>query len=174
MQKLGLIRLAAYAIDYSVISIYIAVLVFANLVLFETETASSAALIDKVFGHAIAFATLTFPVWLYFTAQESGGKNATIGKVIFGLKVQGSVGNPPGLRSVAVRNLVKFLPWELAHIAIWYVPGRPFLDGMPLPNRLACIAAMAVGTAYVAMLFFGKGQTLYDRLSHTVVIKFRV
>ena len=171
MRSSALRRILAYLIDYALILLYISCLTLVSVSLIQSNLSPSAELPDKLRGHAIGFVTLTFPVWAYFTMLEAFGKNATFGKMLFGIFVRNEGNGPPGFRAIALRNLIKFLPWELAHAAIWYVNGRPFLDEMPALNLAICISAILIALAYVVMLFLGNGQTLYDRLSHTVVVK---
>ena len=167
--RLAVARLGAYLIDYLVLALYIAALTTLSLLLTGNNLEPVSTIEEKFRGHAIAFVTLTLPVWFYFTLQESGPKSATIGKRLVKLEVQSVENKKPSLSSIALRNGLRFLPWELSHIAIWYVPGRPFVDAMPVLNLAICLAAILVSVSYILMLFLGAGRTPYDRLSRTCV-----
>lgn len=74
-----------------------------------------------------AFAATVLPVWVYLTATEAGRRHATWGKRRAGLRVVAAGDGGPGVAPeaaplgvvwVAVRNAVKLLPWQLAHIAV--------------------------------------------------------
>ena len=66
----------------------------------------------------LAFACSVFPVWLYLVATESGNRQASWGKRRAGLRVVGPAGSRPGWVRIAVRETVKLLPWQLAHLAV--------------------------------------------------------
>jgi len=169
--KAPITRILAYSIDYGIIALYIGALVAANVFLFESTFRVPLTIADKIQGHAFAFATLTLPVLLYFIIMESGSKNATFGKFLMKLQVRGISGKRPKLRAVIIRNVIKFLPWEFSHAAIWYVPGRPFLDPMPTTNLIICTAAIIVAGIYILSLFVGSGRTPYDRISKTHIVR---
>lgn len=173
MRSLAIGRILAYLIDYAVILLYITCLTFVSVYLIQSNLSPSAEITDKIKGHAIGFVTLTLPVWGYFTVLESSGKNATLGKMALGFSVSSEGNGPPDFRAIALRNFIKFIPWEFAHASIWYVNGRPFLDEMPTLNLVICISAILIALIYVFMLFLGNGQTLYDKISRTVVVKKR-
>jgi hypothetical protein len=77
----------------------------------------------------LVFACTVFPVWLYSTVREAGQGHAGPGKRRTGLRVV--VDEPPdhtgatpadpsgpGLARAALRNAVKWAPWQLAHLAV--------------------------------------------------------
>jgi len=66
----------------------------------------------------IVFAMTVLPVWLYLTLTEAAPAGATLGKRVTRLRVR-RVGdaNASGGR-IALRNAVKLLPWQLAHLAV--------------------------------------------------------
>jgi uncharacterized RDD family membrane protein YckC len=71
-------------------------------------------------GHAgvVAFAASVFPVWLYLTITESRTSGATWGKRRAGLRVVGPRGRRARAARIAVRNAVKLLPRQLAHLGV--------------------------------------------------------
>lgn len=77
----------------------------------------------------LVFSVTVLPVWAYFTLREAGSRHAGPGKLRTGLRVvverrrghdeqQADVEVGPGLARAAVRNAVKWLPWQLAHVAV--------------------------------------------------------
>lgn len=162
--KLGLRRLAAYAIDFGVIAIWMILLILAvnsGWIEIKVEDTLDSAARWAVQGQA--FLMLTLPVYLYFTLSEALGRNATIGKRALGLGVDGSP------IQIAVRNLLKFLPWELAHTGIWHGMAVPFVTD---PNALGTsfiTISLGLSAVYLVTLFIGHGRTPYDRLSGTSV-----
>lgn len=64
----------------------------------------------------VAITALTvLPWWVYLTVTESGARHATWGKRRAGLIVSRSR-DPLTTGNVALRNLVKVLPWQLGHL----------------------------------------------------------
>lgn len=104
-------RLAALLIDFLVIALY-ACCLFAVTYLY---THGEPVQVSPYIGQLIAFFTLTLPVLCFFIYLEYKNKNATPGKLLLKLKVTGHDGKAPSLSSVVIRNVVKFLPWEIAH-----------------------------------------------------------
>ena len=58
------------------------------------------------------------PVWVYLTSTESGRDHASWGKRRADLHVTSAAGGDVGWRVVAVRDAVKLLPCQLAHVAV--------------------------------------------------------
>lgn len=163
--KRGLRRIAAYLIDYGVILIWIGLLfAAASTGLLGFHSPDSWTTGDRWIAQGQGFLAMTLPVYLYFTLLEAFGAKATLGKCALRLQVQGS------LPRIALRNMLKFLPWELAHFAIWHTMPRPMASQpSTIGLGLMCLS-MAVATLYVASLFIEPGRTPYDRISHTTVI----
>jgi uncharacterized RDD family membrane protein YckC len=117
---LGLRRAGAYGVDCAVIMLYAAVLLVITLL------AAPDAELSRLQGYGLALATLTGPVVIGFSALEAR-YGATVGKLLFGLQVRRGRMRP-GFGRALVRNVGKFLPWEIAHIGIWTISGQPFID----------------------------------------------
>jgi uncharacterized RDD family membrane protein YckC len=130
-------RAAAYAIDYVVVAVYALALAGVTLAVAPLDPE-----VSKVAGYGLALATLTGPVVLVFSALESMF-GASPGKALTGLRVMRGGAKPPFSRAL-VRNCLKFLPWELAHIGIWLTPGQPFVDPPGAVSLILMNAAMAV------------------------------
>jgi uncharacterized RDD family membrane protein YckC len=149
-------RAAAYLTDSVGIFLY-AVGLAAVMLLSGAEIGSS-----KLVGYALAFLTLTAPVVLLFSVMEARW-GATPGKALLGLRVtQGQAG--AGLGQALTRNVVKFLPWELAHIGIWMTPGQPFVDA-PAGISLVLIVMSYALILVQAVLVLAFKAGLHDLIS---------
>ncbi len=101
----------AALIDYAVIAVYatllfgVASLLFA---VFHWERNGS-----PFTGQLIGFLTLTLPVITYSCLSEQSRWAGTIGKKLAGIAVRADA-QSSGMR-ILLRNLLKYLPWEMAH-----------------------------------------------------------
>lgn len=113
-------RLLGVLIDYIIILIYIGLLLCTTLsfYFFFIGQLPQVGNTNPWLGELIGFITLTVPVSLYFIVTESGKWQASFGKRVVHIKITDHKGNKPSLRSIIVRTIIKFLPWELAHICI--------------------------------------------------------
>src|SRR5260370_15657724 len=121
-------RIAAFGVDYLIIAAWIGLITavgFGTSAILGIETGPVVSQTDKLRGHAMAFLSLTLPVILYFAIAESSQWQATVGKRALCLRVQTGAGARVGLGRRLARPAVKFLPWEMAHTAIWHVPASP-------------------------------------------------
>ena len=156
-------RIAAFGVDYIVILVFIGAQIAwrasqGGLEMPPPDMSTDARLALQFNG----FLWTTLPVFLYFTLCESVW-GRTLGKRIAGLRVDGTPGR------IALRNALKFLPWEIAHTGLWHGWTVP-LFGEPGPIALVLMSVANVLIAiYLASLFIGAGRTPYDRLSRTSV-----
>lgn len=143
-------RLGAYLTDNLCILIYAACLAAITIAVFPNAEFS------KIQGYGLALATLTIPTILTFAFLEAG-TSASPGKFIWGLRVRSCDARPP-LGQALLRNGIKFLPWELAHIGIWLMPGQPFVtapEGLSVILIAVSYACLIIQAALV--LAFGRG-----------------
>jgi len=116
---LGL-RASAFALDYLPIAGYLVVLVALGAAVgWAFPDAMARAFGQAARAQAIGFGLVTLPVGLYFALSEASGWRATWGKRRLGLVVVGAGGARLGLGQSLARTAVKFVPWELAHAAVW-------------------------------------------------------
>jgi uncharacterized RDD family membrane protein YckC len=162
-------RAAAFALDYLPIAGYLALL-----------TAVGAGLgwafpewMARAFGQAaraqaIGFVLVTLPVGLYFALSEASRRQATWGKRRLGLVVVGPGGGRLGLGRSLARTATKFVPWELAHAAVW---GIALAGGEPATVHLVLLALVwtLVGANVVGIGLGRRG--LYDVLVGTRVVR---
>lgn len=76
---------------------------------------------------AWTLATISLPAWLMLAGFESSRPGATPGKRLLALRVEDVTGHRLGFGRALLRNVVKLLPWEAAHLAI-NLPRNPFID----------------------------------------------
>ena len=164
----GARRVFAFMVDYVVLALYAAGLSVIVFTFASDVNAPPSDFAGKLHGHAIAFATLTLPVVLYFALLEASRLRGTLGKRLLGLSVEARTGGGLGLARSLLRSTMKFLPWEVAHIAIWYVPQRPFLDPMPTTNLAISVGAMAVAASYLISVFLWR-RAPYDHVAGSIV-----
>ncbi|MFK5646211.1 RDD family protein [Ornithinimicrobium sp. LYQ121] len=112
---------------------------------------------------AVTLATVV-PFLLYLALSESSRHRATLGKRWAHLVVSAAGGGRPSASAVWTRNLVKVLPWQLAHLAV----SRAILD-LQLTAAVVLDVASLVLLALVAVPALTGGQGLHDRLAGTRV-----
>jgi len=164
-------RIAAFVIDLGFFALYallLAILSFAGLrqaimqvfpTLFEEPLAFD----------LLAFSLLVLPFTLYYTLLEQSPWQGTIGKRIMKLKVVTAQGSRIGFARSLVRNAFKFLPWQLAHTAVFHIMLGPE-SAQPLFMGLSIFAQFIV-LAYVLYAIFNKHhQSIYDRIADTYVV----
>lgn len=159
-------RIAAYLIDYGVILVWLALLFLVAVSgLFVIDTPDVWTSSRRWISQGQAFLLLTLPVLLYFILFEAFGRKATLGKRMMGLQVIGS------LRQIILRNVIKFLPWELAHMAIWHGMPVPAASEPTMAGLIGMVISLGLAGLYILTLFIRSGRTPYDRISGTQVIR---
>ena len=165
-------RLVAGLIDFGVIVAYVTVLTGASFVArsamrlsFSPPTSVPA----KLAGQAMMFGVLTLPVILYFALSESSRRQATAGKRLMNLRVTTIADKRLSTGRSLLRSGGKFAPWELAHTALWQIPGQPFASEPTALNMIGFLVAIGFVAWYVVSLFVGSRRTPYDRVAGTQV-----
>jgi len=170
VEPVGLVpRAAAFALDYLPIAGYLALLTAVGAGLGSAFPEAVAwAFGQAARAQAIGFALVTLPVGLYFALSETSRWQATWGKRRLGLIVVGPGGGRLGLGRSLARTAVKFVPWELAHAAVW---GIALAGGEPATVHLVLLATVwtLVG-ANVAGIGFGR-RASYDVVAGTRVVR---
>ena len=121
-------------------------------------------------SQAVVFCIFILPVALYFAFAEASRRQATLGKAIMRLRVTTMRGRRVPLRRSLLRSAIKFAPWELAHTAVWHVPGRPFVSEPSVLNWIGWALATSIAAVYVLSLCVGTRRTPYDWASGTRVV----
>jgi len=163
-QRLPFRRMLAGLIDNTVILSWACVLAVVSFTL-----GADGMIADKRIGYLIALFTLTLPVVTLFAFNEAAPWRATPGKLLLGLKVE-YPGNSSFIRAF-IRNVIKFLPWEICHIGIWLIPGLLFASE-PTPTSWAVIIAGEVlALIWLVSLFMPSGRTIPDRIAGLTVTR---
>lgn len=113
-----------------------------------------------------AFAVSVCPVIVYFALGESSASAATWGKRRAGIWVLDVSGRRLGKGRAFARAFLKFLPWQMAHTAMFHIPGFPLDSGDPPDWTVALLIGswLFVGIYLVGLSSFMGRRTLYDRL----------
>lgn len=167
-------RVGAWMLDYLLIAAYLLLLTAASFGTLSSPAASifGSALTRPITAELVGFLTLTAPVILYFALTEASAWQATVGKRALGIVVVGRSGARLPVARAIVREVVRFLPWELSHALIW----RAVLS--PQRNSLTTLEATGFGVvyllvfAYLISLFVGaQHRTIYDRIAGSRVMR---
>lgn len=148
-------RIIAVFIDFLIYICY-AVLLYAIVSAMEPSSNG------PIRGQVIAFFSLTLPVVLYGIVLEGGPQRATIGKRWMKIKVGGR-------GSVVLRNVLKFLPLEVAHGGVhWmYYFDQRALE-IPMVLWVVIIVPQVIVLIYLLSTLRSKGrEAIYDKLSNT-------
>jgi len=162
MTKQLVYRILAWTIDFGIIVLY-AVLLFAGTsLLLDVKPVS-----NPFVGQLIGFFTLTLPVFTYSYLTEKGKRKATIGKSLVKLEVV--AGHNNRTKSVLLRNVLKYLPWELAHIGVhWIVYYASKGLETPIWIWMTLIVPQVMMFVYFVSVVVSRGQSsIYDRISNT-------
>jgi uncharacterized RDD family membrane protein YckC len=106
---------------------------------------------------------------VYLTVTEGGSSQATWGKRRTRLRVVAPDGGHSPWTHVAVRNAVKLLPWQLAHVAV----ARLAL-GVDEPATIATTYVLSLLIPVVSILMVWRDplrRALHDRVAGTLVVR---
>ena len=168
-------RVAALLLDYLVVLGWMALLAAGALVLSVVSGGYPDVLgaLGPVGTQAAFLVLLTLPAGLYLYIGESGPAQASWGKRRLGLVVTGIDGSRPSRSRVAVRTVVKLLPWEVAHTLVWQMQAvfrrRGYEADVPVWIMIGLSAVLVVVVAYLAMSLLGSRRGPHDRAASTVV-----
>jgi uncharacterized RDD family membrane protein YckC len=128
---------------------------------------------DQGEGHLTGFLTLTVPAILYFALCESAPWRATPGKRLLGLRVHAADGGRLSLGRALLRAAVRLLPWELAHFALWRIPGWPAgVSQIPVDSLVALAAVwFLVGLYAWTLVAAPDGRAPWDHLAGSRVAR---
>ena len=156
-------RFKALFIDYLILTIYAGVLfLFSPIVspLFQKSAWQS---------ELLGLILLVAPVFLYFFVFEASYLKATPGKLLFHIKVIKMDGTNINYIDSFIRSFIKFIPWELAHFAIWQFM-FPMSD-FSFIAEVFIILANILMILYIAFPFFNKkARAIHDYVAQTTLI----
>jgi len=157
-------RLAALGRDYLVILGWLALLAAVFVPLYLSGVRPFDGL--STAGGDLLIALLTvLPAGAYLTIGEAGRHRATWGKRRSGLTVATTGGQRPGLPRIVARNVVKLLPWQLAHLA-----GSRLAAGDD--GTVLLVATYALAGLSIALLLVRRDRAaLHDLVTGTRVVR---
>jgi uncharacterized RDD family membrane protein YckC len=166
-------RFAAWLLDYVVILAYLIVLAAASLGALSSPAASvfSSALTRPITAELVGFLTLTCPVILYFALTEVSSWQATLGKRALRIVVVGQAGTRLPFGRAIVREVVRFLPWEMAHSLIWPLALAPHLEPLPVTIGGFAVVYLLVFVYLVSLFVGSEHRTVYDRIAGSRVMR---
>lgn len=156
-------RFFAFTIDFGIIVLYAILLFAVTRLYFDIRQAD----LNPYFGQLIGFLTLTLPVITYSYLTEKGNWKATIGKRVLNLIVLTPENKTN--KSILIRNLLKYLPWELAHTGVhWIIYFESVGRDIPIWAWIILIVPQVLVFVYFISIILSKGQSsVYDRISGT-------
>jgi len=166
-----LVRSSAFALDYIGIAAYLVVLVASGVVMGQVAPSAVRILFGgPLSGQASGFLLITLPVALYFAVSEASERQSTWGKRRMGLIVTDLSGGRISLARSLSRTVMKFIPWELAHLCIWQIS---FARDQSSPVYVVgfTLVWIAVGANIVSLWLSPSCQTIYDRIAGTRVVR---
>lgn len=163
-------RVGAFALDYVIILVYLVALTLFSFLMNLLFSVNQWLFSDRIRAQVTGFLFITLPVSLYFVVSESSIRQATWGKQRLGLKVTDRNTNRISFWRSLARTILKFIPWELAHTLIWQISFTPNQFSQLITAGFG-IVYLLIGANIASLVFRKDGQTLYDLLTGTYVIK---
>jgi uncharacterized RDD family membrane protein YckC len=105
------------------------------------------------------------PYFIYLFLTEISDRHATWGKRRERLEVAAKSGTSPGWGAVAIRNLVKVLPWQLGHMGTTRLVTTEVVTATALTYEVASLVLLAA--IVIPILFRRRG--VHDLLAGTTV-----
>jgi uncharacterized RDD family membrane protein YckC len=167
MNKLFFRRVLAFFVDYAIIIMY-ALLLFLASTLLKNHFNVDLNFGSPIKNQLLSFFLLTLPVFLYFYLSEKGIHKATLGKRFLKLKIASKTNEKEHL---FLRNLLKFLPWEIAHIGVYHIV---FYNNLQEETPIWVWCTLIIPQVIVLMYFLSvilskENRSVYDVISNTEV-----
>lgn len=157
-------RIMALAIDWLVICVYLAVLALVMLSFYLLAFGEIPEM-NQITSQLIATFTTVLPVIIFSTIYEIKSPYGSIGKKVMKLK---TVHHKNKTISAIIRNILKFLPWQLGHMSVIDGIYGDFNHVYPL-----ILYGLSIGLALLYVLqvvFTKKHQHLADVISNVTVV----
>lgn len=157
-------RILAFFIDILILAAYASLLFFFVSPFVRPWFAAS-----PLQAELAGFLLLTLPFVLYFVICEASRWSGSIGKRMVKLRVVDNKSKERlTLGQSLKRSVLKFLPWELAHFAIWNsFIFESNLSGAAMGALVLCYALVII---YIVGLLRKSHRPLYDRAAGAVVV----
>ena len=154
-------RMIELLFDYLFILAYLALLFFGSM-LFYIIFFNGIPEFTEIQSQWIAFFTSVLPITILFTFLDYA-KNGSFGKAKAGLEL---VYQKKTVQASLIRNIIKFLPWQLGHMGTIHGFYSNF-DGLSI---ILSISATLLAVVLLVMTMFRKDKRhLGDLLAHTQV-----
>lgn len=167
-------RIAAFFIDWLVFALYLAALGILSLAGLQDglEQVFPGLFQNPIAFDSLAFITVILPFTICSALLEHSSWQGTPGKRILKIRVVTMTGGKLSFSQSLLRSGLKFLPWQLAHTAVFQILlGPASLQALFL--GLSILAQCLVAANVIAALLNKRHQSFYDRISSTWVIKNR-
>ncbi|WP_094770199.1 RDD family protein [Microbacterium gorillae] len=169
------VRLRALLVDYALILGWMAALAMVMLILSSiTGEFFNWLALGAPGAQFLGFLVLVLPVGVYLYLGEASTRQATVGKRALGLRVVNAKDEGrPSRGRIAIRTVVKLLPWEIAHFAVWNIVANAANGeyGFPLWLMVTVVAADLIPLVYIAFVAFQKDRRgPHDLIAGTRVV----
>lgn len=161
-------RILACIIDYGIIAGYATLLFLVANLFFSIFVWKPGN--NPIIGQLIGFLTLTFPVVTYSYLTEKSSWRGTVGKKLQKLIVL--TDQNKSAKNILLRNILKFLPWELAHTGIhWTIYYTSNGIETPLWTWVILILPQVFVLGYFVTILISKGESsINDKISKTKIV----
>lgn len=168
MTKTLLNRILASIFDYGIIAAYATILFLVTNTIFSIFNWKFSS--NPYIGQLIGFMTLTLPVVTYSYLTVKSNWKGTIGKKLRKLIVL--TDQNKSTNNVLLRNILKYLPWELAHSGVhWIIYYTSNGIEIPLWTWIIIIIPQIVAVIYLIRIVISKGRSsIYDNISNTKIV----
>ncbi|USQ76390.1 RDD family protein [Ornithinimicrobium cryptoxanthini] len=161
-------RVRSWLGDWAVVCLWLAVLTLVGLVVRAVidlpPMAATPSSGDLLRSDLLITVATVLPYVAYLALTETSARHATLGKRWAGLVVTTADGGAPSTGAVWLRNVVKALPWQLAHLGV----SRAILEVQtPWAMSLTLGSLILLAACAVPSLLGGRG--IHDRLAGTRV-----
>jgi uncharacterized RDD family membrane protein YckC len=164
-------RVQAFAYDYLLIFLYTVLLTLLGFGLHAMAPEQFTSIFSSPYtGQLVGFLMLTTPAILYFALLESSIHQGSWGKQKTALSVVNMQNQPISRLQALYRNVLKFLPWEIAHFCIWQMPFIPG-EGSPFITTCYFLVWILIGANLICLWVSPKNQMLYDWIAGTQVVR---
>ncbi len=165
-------RIIGFAYDFLILAGYLVILaaIFLPLTFGPLHAQMTALVSTPLRWNLLAFCTTVLPFTLYFSLQESSLAQATWGKSKAKIHVVTLKGERVKFWRALLRSAVKFLPWQVAHTCIFFIPYH-----LPQPGWVMAglVLAQMWVVIYFLVLWLNKThRTPYDWIAGTKVIQY--
>ena len=154
-------RMIEFLFDYLFIIAYLALLFLGSMLIYIIFF-NGVPEFTEIQSQWLVFFTSVLPIMLLFTFLDYA-KNWCFGKTKAGLQL---VYQKKTVQASLIRNTIKFLPWQLGHMATIH----GFYSNFDVLSIILSISATLLAVSLLAMTMFRKDKRhLGDLLAHTQV-----